>query len=164
MTYSQMTLSKGEKYMCSFKISRTCKEILWNFSYLWNLFSRVETFLSIQSLLHWRKSQLFIGKIGKLNLESSRFNYNCDVDESYFIQAWSDNYYGWNSHKVHKIKSLHNFFCLFTCTFLEMIPNYFDVGKVTYHNMCSPLHELSKKQPCRFCGAKCFQYESPSFL
>lgn len=29
--------------------------------------------------------------------------------------------------------------------------------------MCSLLHELSKKQPCHFCGVKYFQYELPSF-
>ena len=39
----------------------------------------------------------------------------------------------------------------------------FDVGEITSHILCSPLHELRKRQSCRFCDAKRFQYEPPSF-
>ena len=64
---------------------------------------------------------------------------------------------------MHKENLLHNFFCLFSCTFLEITLKYFDVGEVTSHIICFSLHELSKRQSCCFCGAKCFQYETPSF-
>ena len=46
---------------------------------------------------------------------------------------------------------------------LEITWKYFDVGEVTSHIICSPLHELSKKQSCHFCGAKHFQYEPSRF-
>ena len=47
--------------------------------------------------------------------------------------------------------------------FLEITLKYFELGEITYHIIYSPLHELSKRQSCRFCGVKCFQYEPPNF-
>ena len=56
VTYSWMTLSKGEEHVCcSFAISWTCKEILWSFKSIEGLWWLILKWLWSQFESRWRK-------------------------------------------------------------------------------------------------------------
>ena len=76
VAYSRMILLKDKEHAYrSSMIFCTCTEILWSFFLFVKPLFSCGVLLSIWSLLHWKKSSLFIGETRELNLESPRFSW-----------------------------------------------------------------------------------------